>query len=174
MSEPRLIGPDFEAATFTHLGRTHGVFRGGAGPGVVVIHELAVEPSVLAPVLSQPGLPAGLTAGRRAALGLDAGDLAAVRERTRQGLCVLGLRFSHDRGCPADRFEALRTALGEAFEAIEVDSSPGNPFGIAARAHSVLTIDLIDEPGHPTHAALERVLAFLGERLRPAALRDEE
>jgi hypothetical protein len=33
----------------------------------------------------------------------------------------------------------------------------------------VLTIDLVDEPGHPTRAALDRVVAFLGERLRPPA-----
>jgi hypothetical protein len=29
----------------------------------------------------------------------------------------------------------------------------------------VLTLDLVDEPGHPTRAALERVLTFLRERL---------
>jgi hypothetical protein len=32
----------------------------------------------------------------------------------------------------------------------------------------VLTIDLVDEPGHPTRAALDRVLAFMNERLRPS------
>jgi hypothetical protein len=31
----------------------------------------------------------------------------------------------------------------------------------------VLTIDLVDEPGHPTRAALDRVLAFMNERLLP-------
>ena len=35
-------------------------------------------------------------------------------------------------------------------------------------AHAVLTHDLVDEPGHPTRAALERVLAFFADRLRPA------
>jgi hypothetical protein len=30
----------------------------------------------------------------------------------------------------------------------------------------VLTVDLVDEPGHPTRVALERVMAFLDERLR--------
>jgi hypothetical protein len=29
----------------------------------------------------------------------------------------------------------------------------------------VLTVSLVDEPVHPTHAALDRVLAFLGEQL---------
>ena len=54
---------------------------------------------------SQPGLPAPVTAAKRAGVGLDAGDLAAVKARTHQGLCMLGLRFSVDRGCPAERFQ---------------------------------------------------------------------
>ena len=146
------------------------------GPGVGAIGmcltggfalAMAVEPAVLAPVVSQPGLPAPLTAAKRAAVGLDPADLAQVKARThRGGLGVLGLRFSADRGCPAERFQRLRRELGEAFEAIEVDSSPGNPYGIPQRAHAVLTVDLVDAPGHPTRAALDRVLEFLGQRLR--------
>ena len=239
--------PGFDRVPFTHEGRTHQVYRGGAGPAVVVIHEIpgvhpgmvsfarrlveggytvylpslfgrpgqpastgavlrsilrvcvtrefailadrtspiatwlralaataysdcggpgvgaigmcltggfalamAVEPAVLAPVVSQPGLPAPLTARKRAAVGLDPADLAQVKARTRGGLCVLGLRFSADRGCPAERFQTLRRELGEGFEAIEVDSSPGNPYGIPTRAHAVLTVDLVDaRPPHP-------------------------
>ena len=64
------------------------------------------------------------------------------------------------------RTQRLRREFGDAFEAIEVDSSPGNPYGIPPGAHSVLTVDLVDEPGHPTRAALDRVLEFLAERLR--------
>jgi hypothetical protein len=30
----------------------------------------------------------------------------------------------------------------------------------------VLTVDLVDAPGHPTRAALDRVLEFLDQRLR--------
>jgi dienelactone hydrolase len=112
------------------------------GPGVGAIGmcvtggfalAMAVEPAVLAPVVSQPGLPAPLTTAKRAVVGLDATDLAQVKERTHRGLCVLGLRFSADRGCPAERFTTLRRELGGAFEAIEVDSSPGNPHGIPTR-----------------------------------------
>jgi hypothetical protein len=40
MSEPKRIGPEFEASTFTHEGRTCELFRAGSGPGVVVVHEL--------------------------------------------------------------------------------------------------------------------------------------
>ena len=66
---------------------------------------------------------------------------------------------------PRQRFETLRRELGDAFIAVEIDSSRGNPHGIKKSAHSVLTLDLVDEPGHPTRDALERVLAFLQERL---------
>ena len=146
------------------------------GPGVGAIGmcmtgsfalAMALEPTVLAPVMSQPALPAGRTARKRAAVGLDDGELARVKARTGQGLRLLGLRFSNDRGCPAERFATLRREFGESFEAIEVDSSPGNPYGIAPSAHCVLTVDLVDTPGHPTKAALERTIEFIGERLRP-------
>jgi dienelactone hydrolase len=145
---------------------------GGPGVGAVGMCftgsfalAMALESAVLAPVVSQPALPAPLTARKRAALGLDDTDLTRLRERTRDGLDVLGLRFTADRGCPGARFQTLRRELGPRFEGIEIDSSPGNPDGIPGRAHAVLTVDLVDEPGHPTRAALERVIAFLDERL---------
>jgi dienelactone hydrolase len=146
---------------------------GGPGVGAVGMCftggyalAMAVEPAVLAPVLSQPGMPAPVTPRKRAALGLDPADLASVKARASDGLCVLGLRFSQDKGSPAERFGTLRAELGENFEAIEIDSSPGNPYGIPQRAHSVLTEHLVDEPGHPTRAALDRVMAFFAERLQ--------
>ena len=43
----------------------------------------------------------------------------------------------------------------------------GNPDGNPV-AHSVLTNDLVDEAGHPTRDAVERVLALFRERLKPA------
>ncbi len=145
------------------------------GPGVGAIGmcftggfalAMAVDPAVLAPVLSQPSLPLPLGGKRKKALGLDPADVSAVKERTRGGLCVLGLRFTGDKACPPERFQTLRETLGDAFEGIEIDSSPGNAHGIKPRAHSVLTVDLVDEAGHPTRAALERVKEFLGQQLR--------
>ena len=147
---------------------------GGPGVGAVGMCmtggfalAMAVEPAVLAPVLSQPGLPGPVTARKRAALGLDPGDLASIKTRTADGLCVLGLRFSQDKGSPPERFATLRREFGDAFEAIVIDSAPGNADGIPQRAHSVLTEDLVDTPGHPTRAALDRVMAFFAERLAP-------
>jgi hypothetical protein len=41
----------------------------------------------------------------------------------------------------------------------------GNEHGISRRAHSVLTEDFVDEPGHPTHDALAKTVDFLQARL---------
>ena len=144
------------------------------GPGVGAIGmcltggfalAMLVEPAVIAPVLSQPSLPFPLTARHRRDLGLDDEARAAVLART--DVCVLGLRFTGDRLVPPERFAALRALLGDRFLAVEIDSRPGNPHGIGRLAHAVLTHDLVDEPGHPTRAALDRVLAFFRERLSP-------
>ena len=54
---------------------------------------------------------------------------------------------------------------GDGFIGIEIDSSEGNEWGNPKNAHSVVTEHLVDEPGHPTHAALTQVLEFFRERL---------
>jgi dienelactone hydrolase len=127
---------------------------------------LMVDPCVMAPVLSQPSLPFPLGAERRRALHLSDADLETVRRRVKEdGAKVVGLRFTHDPACPAERFQRLRDELGDGFEGLEIDSSRGNANGIPGSAHSVVTKDLVDEAGHPTRAALDRVLAFFAERL---------
>jgi dienelactone hydrolase len=147
------------------------------GPGVGAIGmcltggyalALMVEPSVTAPVVSQPSCPFPITPAHRAAIDASPAELAIVKRRASDGASVLGLRFTHDRMCPRERFETLRRELGSGFEAIEIDSGPGNPHGIPRSAHSVLTVDLVDRPGHPTHDALERVVARFRERLLTA------
>jgi dienelactone hydrolase len=127
---------------------------------------LMVDESVMAPVLSQPSLPFGVSASHRASLHLSDADLVKVKQRVKAGCPVLGMRFTGDPLCPAERFDTLRRELGSGFEAIEIDSSPGNRFGIKRLAHSVVTEDLVDREGHPTRAALDRVLALFHERLR--------
>ena len=127
---------------------------------------LMVDAWVMAPVLSQPSLPFPVGSSRRSALHVSDEDLDKVRQRVRsEGQKLLGLRFTHDPMCPAERFARLRSELGEGFEGIEIDSSPGNSHGIPRTAHSVLTTDLVDVAGHPTREALDRVLGFFRERL---------
>ena len=124
---------------------------------------LMVDPSVVAPVLSQPSLPFPIGAARRRGLHVSPEDLASAKARD----CpLLGLRFSDDPMVPAERFARLREEFGERFEGIEIDSSKGNPHGIHGMAHSVVTRDLVDEVGHPTHAALERVLQLFRTQLQ--------
>jgi dienelactone hydrolase len=134
-------------------------FTGGFALGMMV------DDRMLAPVLSQPSLPFPLTPARRRAVGVSDADLARVTARAAQGACVLGLRFTEDMAVPPQRFETLRRLLGDRFIAVEIDSSKGNPHGIVRGAHSVLTEHFVDEPGHPTRAALDRVLDFFRQQL---------
>jgi dienelactone hydrolase len=145
---------------------------GGPGVGAVGMCltggfalAMMVDEIMLAPVLSQPSLPFPVTAAHRRDLGLSDADLATVRARAAAGTCVLGLRFTGDLLVPDARFARLREELGDRFIAVEIDSKRGNRHSIPRAAHSVLSHHFVDEPGHPTRAALDRVLAFLGDRL---------
>lgn len=159
-----------------HLCRTAHERCGGPGVGALGMCftgnfalALAVEPCVLAPVLSQPSLPIGGTAEARAGLHISPAELESVKIRVvQEDLKVLGLRFTHDLMCPKAKFERLQQELGEGFEGIEINSEPFNPHGLPLSAHSVLTRHLVDREGHPTREALERVLGFFRERLLAA------
>ena len=125
---------------------------------------LCAEDWMRAPILSQPGLPYPLTKKHKHGLHIDPTDLMVAKAN--QQLEILGLRFSDDWMCPKERFTELKTHFGDRFEAFEIDSSPTNPHGIRTKAHSVLTMDFVDQTGHPTLEALERVIDFLERRLR--------
>lgn len=145
------------------------------GPGVGAIGmcltggfalSMAVDPVMLAPALSQPGLPANKPAG----LDISAADLACVKARTEQdGLEIRGYRFEGDPLSKPEKFETLRTVFGAAFRGTELSDTSGNPESALAKAgrppHSVMTGDLIDAPGEPTKAAAEDVIAFFKAKL---------
>ncbi len=120
-------------------------FSGGFALGMMI------DDRMIAPVLSQPSLP--IPFGRRKAdLHLSPDDLETVVDRAASGCQVLGLRFDRDP-LVGDRFDALRSALGDAFIAVELPST-------SRRDHSVLT-EQRDE------ASVQRVIDFLAERLLP-------
>lgn len=126
----------------------------------------AVDDSVLAPVLSQPSLPLPLTPRQRRDPGVSEDELKVIETRAAdEGLCLMGLRFSADLMAPAERFSTLKQRLGDAFEVIEIDSGPGNPYGLNRMAHSVLTAEVRETDGNPAYEARKRVVAFLTERL---------
>lgn len=146
---------------------------GGPGVGVVgmcftggAALAMASDPRVLAPVLSQPSLPAAISEQHRKAIDCSEDDLDRVAARcVHEGLRVLGLRFRGDPLSPSQRFRFLKRRLGEGFVALELPQSAGHPDGLLRHPHSVLTGDLIDEPGEPTRVALDQVLSFVRDRL---------
>src|SRR5207344_1559264 len=91
------------------------------GPGVGAIGmcftgnfalTMMLEPSMLAPVLSQPALPLNNPAG----IEIAPDEVKAVRERLeREDLTVLAYRFEGDKFCMAQRFAAYKEALGDRF-----------------------------------------------------------
>jgi dienelactone hydrolase len=145
---------------------------GGPGVGAVGMCltggfalAMMVDDVVVAPVLSQPSLPFPVNRAHRQALGISDTDVDRVVERVAAGVCVLGVRFTGDKTSPPERFAALRELLGDGFIGVELDSSPGNPYGHRKGAHSVLTEDLDDRPGTPTRQALDQVLDLFRSRL---------
>ncbi len=146
------------------------------GPGVGAIGmcftgnfalTMMLEPSMLAPVLSQPSLPLNDFAG----LDIAPDELAEVRRRLeRDDLTVMAYRFDGDRFCRAERFAK---ALGDRFIARVLPDSAANhdlpPFfrDYVACPHSVVTAHLIDEAGQPTIAARDEILSFFTHRLSP-------
>jgi dienelactone hydrolase len=145
---------------------------GGKGVGAVGMCftggfalAMMTEPTVLAPVLSQPSMPLAAGSKKRAA-GIDASaaEIACAKSRfEKEDLSMIGLRFFGDDFVPDARFDTLKREFGDKFEAIELDPKDAAP-GIG-QAHSVLTINLDDRPGTPTKRAEERVIAFFKERL---------
>lgn len=152
----------------------HHIHQRCGGPGIGAIGMcltggfvlgLAMEPSVLVPVLSQPSLPLPLGRKRRRDLGVSPSDLKAAQEHLTDGQCAIGLRFTGDPMVPRHRFERLQAELGDGFIGVEIDSSGANSHGIARDAHSVLTMEFRDEPDHPTRQAYDLVVEHFRVRL---------
>ena len=152
------------------LGREVHARCGGPGIGVVgmcltgsFVLAMMADEHVLAPVASQPSLP--FVSGGE--LGTSPGDLEAAKAHAQKGTPLMGLRFTSDRICPAARFRTLRREFGDAFHEVQIQS-PDPAHGIPRNAHSVLTFDFADTPGHPTHDAFLRVMELFDTRLRTA------
>ena len=119
-------------------------FSGGFALGMMV------DDIMIAPVLSQPSMPFTVGKARGADLNLSPDDAVVVAQRAADGCQVLGLRFTQDK-LVGNRFDSLRTLLGDAFIAIELPSQ-------SPKDHSVLT-EQRDE------ASVQRVLDFFAEKL---------
>ncbi len=142
---------------------------GGKGVGAVGMCftggfalAMMTDPSVVAPVLSQPSLPLARKKPKPSAeIGMSPAEIACVKGRLdNEDLSVIGLRFKSDELVPDARFDTYRRAFGDRFEAIELEDEDARPSFIPP--HSVLTLHL-KETG-PTKAAEQRVIQFFRER----------
>lgn len=142
---------------------------GGRGVGAVGMCftgnfalAMMTEPSVVAPVLSQPSLPFATGAKAKAGIGVSPREIACAKRRfAEEGLSMIGLRYKSDKLVPDARFDALRATFGDAFEAIELDDADAKP-DVGMAPHSVLTLHL-REDGLGKAAEL-RVIQFFKER----------
>jgi dienelactone hydrolase len=147
------------------------------GPGVGAIGmcfsgnfalSMMLEPSMLAPVLSQPALPLDDDAG----LEIAPDELKTVKARLdKEDLTVMAYRFEGDRFCKAQRFAAYQEALGDRFIGRVLPDSAANPdvpeffAREVGTPHNIVTVHLIDEEGQPTRKARDEILEFFVRRL---------
>jgi hypothetical protein len=62
----------------------------------------ATDDRLLAPIVSQPGLPLAFSAKQKFNIDVSPDDMARIRQRCGDGLSVLGLRFRGDKRSPAE------------------------------------------------------------------------
>jgi dienelactone hydrolase len=149
---------DFAHETGGNIGAVGLCITGGFALSLTV----DTDGTVRAPVMSEPSLPFPIPfTSNRAAMHLSTAEQEWIRQNPTR--CI-GLRFTGDWRCRSERFDAYQTLLGDKFHRCEIQS-PDKIYNIGSDAHSVLTQELSDSPGHPTWAAFERVIEFLRANL---------
>lgn len=141
---------------------------GGKGVGAVGMCftggfalAMMTEPAVVAPVLSQPSLPARDKGG----LDCSAAELACAKRRFKdEDLSLLALRFSSDRLVPDARIARLKAEFGDKVEVVELADADAAP-GVPVAPHSVLTLHLHRSvPDSGTMKTRDKVIAFFRAR----------
>ena len=116
--------------------------------------SLMADEAVLAGVASQPSLPVNDPAD----LHMSKQDIQQIRARLDNQEPMLAFRFAEDTFCRASRFEQLDKAFNDDRQRINLQTLPG-------KGHAVLTLDFVDELGHPTKQAFEHIIAYFSRAL---------
>lgn len=117
--------------------------------------SLMADESVLAAVASQPSLPIIKGTG----LHMDSEEVEQVRERLAEHGPMLAFRFEGDKLCTPRRFELIDQTFNSPDQTcVELHTLPG-------KAHAVLTLDFVDEVGHPTREAMDKVMQYFKDKL---------
>jgi dienelactone hydrolase len=122
---------------------------------------MMTEPSVIAPVLSQPSLP--IRGARAGSIDASPAEIACARRRFEaEDLSLLALRYKSDKLVPDARFRRYEREFPGRVETIELEDADARPdTGMAP--HSVLTVHLPEQgPGKDAEA---RVIGFMRQRL---------
>ncbi len=116
--------------------------------------SLMAEDAVLAGFASQPAMPFQT----QNALHMSEEDVTKIKSK----LDVVGPmhcgRFEKDKLCTAEKFDLINRKFNDDKERIILHELPG-------KGHSILTIDFVDEAGHPTKKALEDVMEYFDDQL---------
>lgn len=116
--------------------------------------SLMADDAVLAGVASQPSMPVN----DQHALHMSNDDVAAVREKLDQVGPMKAYRIEGDNICKAEKFAALDRTFNDDKQRIELNTLPG-------KGHSVLTLDFVDEDGHPTKEAFDNIVGYFRKQL---------
>ena len=132
-------------------------------PGVAVIGmcltgnfaiSLMADESVLAGFASQPSLPIA----RQRALHMSRLDIELIKYRLDRIGPMHCARFAGDNLCTNQKFDLIRRRFNDGKERIILHELPG-------KGHSILTLDFVDEEGHPTSKALNEIMTYFDNQL---------
>ena len=119
--------------------------------------QLIGDDSVLAAVASQPAMPFF----KQGELHMSHDDIVRSRNALDNKGPMRVLRFEGDPLCAAEKSECIHRAFNDGRTTrIQEIKIPG-------KGHSVLTLDFVNENGHPTREALTNVLQYFEDQLRP-------
>ena len=137
--------------------------RGVTGVGVIGMCltgnfaiSLIADDSVLAAVASQPAMPFF----KQGALHMSAEEVTSIRGALDEKGPMRVLRFEDDPLCTPEKSECIHKAFNDP------DSTRMEELTLPGKGHSVLTLDFVDEAGHPTRAALDNVIEYFTKQLR--------
>ena len=117
--------------------------------------SLMAEEAVLASFSSQPSMPFQT----QNALHLSDGDVEIIKTKLDNVGAMHCGRFEGDKLCTAQKFDLIDRKFNTGGkERIKLHTLPG-------KGHSILTLDFVDEKGHPTINALNEVMDYFDRQL---------